>query len=167
MGNGMNKILPGLYLGNYRDSKDPAQLSKYNITHIVSVHESSKPILPDKKYLCLVASDVSTQNLSQFFSETNDFIHEARSNGGNVLVHCLAGVSRSTTIVIAYLMTVSKLAWKECLGAVQQNRPCANPNFGFQRQLLEFQYDNVLEVCCFLFDGWTNIMFSIQDLMFL
>uniref|UniRef100_T1H033 Uncharacterized protein n=1 Tax=Megaselia scalaris TaxID=36166 RepID=T1H033_MEGSC len=39
MGNGMNKILPGLYIGNYRDSKDKKQLESFNITHILSIHD--------------------------------------------------------------------------------------------------------------------------------
>ncbi|CAG4949937.1 unnamed protein product [Colias eurytheme] len=44
MGNGMNKVLPGLYVGNYRDSKDPVQLDKYKITHILSIHDAARRI---------------------------------------------------------------------------------------------------------------------------
>ncbi|CAH2266379.1 jg9141 [Pararge aegeria aegeria] len=44
MGNGMNKVLPGLYVGNYRDSKDPLQLEKYKITHILSIHDAARRI---------------------------------------------------------------------------------------------------------------------------
>jgi atypical dual specificity phosphatase len=42
MGAGMDKILPGLYVGSIKDSKDAEQLSKNNITHIVSIHEDAK-----------------------------------------------------------------------------------------------------------------------------
>ena len=38
----MNKILPGLYLGSLRDSRDSAQLEKNNIKNIISIHEDSK-----------------------------------------------------------------------------------------------------------------------------
>jgi protein-tyrosine phosphatase len=38
-------------------------------------------------YLCIVAADQPDQNISQFFSQSNDFIHEARLNGGAVLIH--------------------------------------------------------------------------------
>lgn len=41
----------------------------------------------DLQYLCLQAADTPSQNLSQFFAQSNDFIHTARINGGNVLVH--------------------------------------------------------------------------------
>lgn len=145
MGNGMNKVLPGLYLGNFRDAKDTVQLAENKITHILSIHDNSRPILMDKVYLCLPVSDSPTQNISQFFSQCNDFIHNARVNGGNVLVHCLAGVSRSVTVVVAYVMTVTELGWRDSLNAVRGARNCASPNFGFQRQLLEFQHENLMQ----------------------
>jgi len=44
------------------------------------------------------------QNLFSHFSSSIDFIHSAGKQGGNILVHCYAGISRSTTMVIAYLM---------------------------------------------------------------
>lgn len=39
------QVLPGLYVGNYRDSKDHQQLEKYNITHIVAIHDSPRRLL--------------------------------------------------------------------------------------------------------------------------
>lgn len=51
----------------------------------------------------------------------------------------LAGVSRSVTLVVAYIMTVTGLGWQEVLAAVKVARPCAGPNLGFQRQLQEFE----------------------------
>lgn len=42
MGAGMNKILPGLYVGSIRDSKDMNQLKANNITHILSVYDDAK-----------------------------------------------------------------------------------------------------------------------------
>lgn len=51
----------------------------------------------------------------------------------------LAGVSRSVTLVVAYIMTLTGLGWQDVLAAVRVVRPCANPNLGFQRQLQEFE----------------------------
>ncbi|KAF3699405.1 Dual specificity protein phosphatase 22-B [Channa argus] len=53
--------------------------------------------------------------------------------------YSLAGVSRSVTLVVAYIMTVTGLGWQEALAAVRVVRPCAGPNLGFQRQLQEFE----------------------------
>lgn len=139
MGNGMNKVLPGFYVGNFRDSKDEKQLEENGITHILSVHDNAKPLRQDKVYLCISASDCPGQDLICHFPESFDFIHAARLEGGNVLVHCLAGVSRSVTIAVAYVMTVTNLTWREALEAVRQVRTCANPNFGFRNQLKEYE----------------------------
>lgn len=143
MGNGMNKILPGLYVGNFRDAKDEEQLKQNNITHILSIHDNAKELLEDKKYLCIIASDCAAQDLSQYFPECIDFIHKARLANGGVLVHCLAGVSRSVTITAAYIMTVTNFGWRDTLQAIRGARNCANPNFGFQRQLQEYENEGL------------------------
>ncbi|XP_037936354.1 tyrosine-protein phosphatase vhp-1 isoform X2 [Teleopsis dalmanni] len=145
MGNGMNKVLPGLYVGNYRDSKDVQQLDKFQITHIVAIHDSPRRLLPDKHYLCVMAADTPDQNLSQYFSVCNDFIHAARLREGNVLIHCLAGMSRSVTVAVAYIMTATNLTWKEALKVVRAGRAIANPNTGFQAQLNEFEAFRLIE----------------------
>ncbi|GLV39449.1 uncharacterized protein CBL_13328 [Carabus blaptoides fortunei] len=145
MGNGMNKVLPGLYVGNYRDSKDPAQLNKYNISHIVAIHDAARRLHSDKHYLCVMASDSPDQNLTQYFTLCNDFIHAARLRDGNVLIHCLAGMSRSVTVAVAYIMSVTNLSWKEALKVVRAGRAVANPNIGFQKQLQDFENTRLTE----------------------
>ncbi|XP_028932005.1 dual specificity protein phosphatase 22-A-like isoform X1 [Ornithorhynchus anatinus] len=139
MGNGMSKVLEGLYLGNIRDSEDRENLAKSKVTHILSVHNNAQPVLEDMSYLCISASDSSSQNLIQHFKECISFIHRCRLHGGGCLVHCLAGVSRSTTILVAYLMTVTDFGWEDCLSAVKAVRSYVSPNFGFQQQLQEFE----------------------------
>lgn len=86
-----------------------------------------------------MAADTPDQNLSQYFSVCNDFIHAARLREGNVLIHCLAGMSRSVTVAVAYIMTATNLNWKDALKVVRAGRAVANPNVGFQTQLQEFE----------------------------
>ncbi|XP_062997152.1 dual specificity protein phosphatase 22-A-like isoform X2 [Elgaria multicarinata webbii] len=139
MGTGMSKVVEGLYLGNIRDSEDRENLVKHGITHILSVHNNAKPVLEDMTYLCISASDSSNQNLMQHFKECIQFIHDCRLHGGGCLIHCLAGVSRSTTILVAYLMTVTDFGWEEGLAATKAVRSYVSPNFGFQEQLQEYE----------------------------
>lgn len=58
----------------------------------------------------------------------------------------LAGVSRSTTILVAYLMTVTELGWEGCLAATKAVRSYVSPNFGFQQQLQEYEATLLQEV---------------------
>ncbi|XP_043364326.1 interferon regulatory factor 4 isoform X2 [Dermochelys coriacea] len=143
MGNGMNKILPGLFLGNFKDARDAEQLSKNNVTHILSIHDGARPMLEGVKYLCIPAADSPSQNLTRHFKESIKFIHECRLRGESCLVHCLAGVSRSVTLVVAYVMTITDFGWEDALSIVRASRSCANPNMGFQRQLQEFEKHDV------------------------
>lgn len=141
----MSKIIPGLYIGNFRDAKDQEQLEANKITHILSIHDNAKKLLEDKEYLCILASDTPSQDLIQFFPECIEFIHKARLDGGAVLVHCLAGVSRSVTVTAAYLMTVTTLGWRDAINAIRGARNVANPNFGFQKQLQIYQNEGLDE----------------------
>lgn len=58
----------------------------------------------------------------------------------------MAGVSRSVTLVVAYIMTVTGRGWVQSLAAVRSVRPCAGPNLGFLRQLEEFENTELAEV---------------------
>lgn len=147
MGAGMDIIVPGLYLGSKNDSEDREQIEKYQITHILSIHDDAKTgPFKNINYLCIQASDYEYQDLSCFFSTAIDFIHDARKEGGNVLVHCMAGVSRSTSIVIAYIMVVTDLSWFDAMNAVRGARKITNPNLGFQKQLVNFGQKNVIKI---------------------
>ncbi|XP_009324795.1 PREDICTED: LOW QUALITY PROTEIN: dual specificity protein phosphatase 22 [Pygoscelis adeliae] len=139
------RILPGLFIGNFKDARDVEQLSKNNITHILSIHDSARPMLEGVKYLCslIPAADSPSQNLARHFRESIKFIHECRLTGEGCLVHCLAGVSRSVTLVVAYIMTITDFGWEDALSVVRAARSCANPNMGFQRQLQDFEKHDV------------------------
>ncbi|XP_077445447.1 dual specificity protein phosphatase 22-A isoform X2 [Stigmatopora argus] len=163
MGNGMNKVVDGLYLGNIRDAENRQSLSENGITHILSVYNNARPVFEDKTYLCIHAADASSQNLLQHFKECIQFIHECRLNGGACLVHCLAGVSRSTTMVVAYLMTVTHYSWDECLTAVKAVRSFVGPNCGFQEQLQEYQTTQVSEYRAWLESSFQANPFKDQE----
>lgn len=68
------------------------------------------------------------------------FIDQERKNG-NVLIHCAAGISRSASLLIAYMMHHYEGSFDNCLMHVMRQRPCVRPNAGFTKQLKEFSRD--------------------------
>lgn len=60
----------------------------------------------------------------------------------------LAGMSRSVTVAVAYIMSTTNLSWKEALKVVRVGRSIANPNVGFQQQLKDFESSRLQEVRC-------------------
>ncbi|KAK9137194.1 hypothetical protein Sjap_007788 [Stephania japonica] len=78
-------------------------------------------------------------DLAQYFDECFEFIEEAKRTGGAVLVHCFAGISRSVTIVLSYLMKKHHLSLSQALEHVKSKRPRASPNLGFLLQLQKLE----------------------------
>lgn len=64
---------------------------------------------------------------------------EARSKNSAVLVHCLAGVSRSVTVTLAYLMHTRALNLNDAFTLVRDRKPDVSPNFHFMQQLHSFE----------------------------
>ena len=58
----------------------------------------------------------------------------------------IAGISRSSTIVAAYLIVVANVGWQDAIQAIRMCRSVANPNYGFQRQLEDFELKKAGEV---------------------
>jgi protein-tyrosine phosphatase len=68
-----------------------------------------------------------------------EFIHSGISSGGNVLVHCAQGKSRSATAVIAYVMATRGLSSLEGQDFVKEHRKMAEPNAKFLEILKSFE----------------------------
>ncbi|XP_074861956.1 dual specificity protein phosphatase 10-like isoform X2 [Carettochelys insculpta] len=140
----LSPILPFLFLGNERDAQDLEQMLSLNVGHVLNVtthlplyHAQSGRL----RYKRLPATDNSRQDLRQYFEEAFEFIEEAHQRGKGVLIHCQAGVSRSATIVIAYLMKHTLMTMSDAYKYVKGRRPIISPNLNFMGQLLEFETD--------------------------
>jgi protein-tyrosine phosphatase len=66
------------------------------------------------------------------------FINNAVSHDENILVHCMAGVSRSTSMVVYYFMKKDHYSFNKALKMVQEGRSVANPNDSFRSQLVQY-----------------------------
>ena len=100
-----NKIIEGLYLGDVYSCSNKYLLKKSGITHILTMAAGMRPLYPkDFIYKWVEVYDIPTENLLPHLPDAIAFIKNGISLGGNVLVHWYAGVSRSASTVIAFLM---------------------------------------------------------------
>eukprot|EP01053_Blabericola_migrator_P001374 Blabericola_migrator_1__1373@NODE_1357_length_4726_cov_203_531015_g911_i0_p1_GENE_NODE_1357_length_4726_cov_203_531015_g911_i0NODE_1357_length_4726_cov_203_531015_g911_i0_p1_ORF_typecomplete_len836_score122_87DSPc/PF00782_20/1_5e29CDKN3/PF05706_12/8_2e05Y_phosphatase/PF00102_27/0_00089Y_phosphatase2/PF03162_13/6_6e03Y_phosphatase2/PF03162_13/0_005Init_tRNA_PT/PF04179_12/0_011DUF442/PF04273_13/0_52Gelsolin/PF00626_22/37Gelsolin/PF00626_22/29_NODE_1357_length_4726_cov_203_531015_g911_i019734480 len=131
-----------LYLAGESVASNLDVLLSNGITHILnSAGDTCPNYFPDKfNYLTFVLQDSRHTNEAMesvlFFAL--DFIKAAISSGGRVLVHCREGVSRSSTLVCAYLMYTQDLSFQAALDKIRSVRESCNPNTGFTFTLLKF-----------------------------
>jgi len=90
------------------------------------LHYSDLPL----KHIVYPLLDHKTQNIGQFFDDFYNII-EANIKNGGILVHCSAGISRSSTLVISYLMRREGWSFKQAIELVRRSRPQVLPNLGF------------------------------------
>jgi protein-tyrosine phosphatase len=134
-----SEVIPKLYLGNYSASRNRDFLASHNVTHILTVAGEIEPEYPAEfVYKIVDIDDWHEEDIAKHFKNCFDFIDQGIQSGG-VLVHCLAGISRSPAIVTAYLMQKHSMALQEALDAVKSKRPIISPNRGFIVQLQEFE----------------------------
>lgn len=119
-------------VGNEGGSKDKIQLKEKGITHILVAAKFYPSQFPDEfVYKSIPLLDFKTENLLRYLEEAIEFIKQ----GEKVLVHGQAGVSRSASIVLAYLMIEKGMRFQEALEYLQKRMPVVSPNSGLQVQL--------------------------------
>ncbi|KAK6747428.1 hypothetical protein RB195_000554 [Necator americanus] len=136
------KILPHLFLGNYETASDEQALKRIGVHYIINVTSNLPNPFEDNPsfhYLRISVDDNSSHNLTQYFSEAIAFIDAAARAGDACLVHCLAGISRSVTVCLAYLMTKNKWSLEDAYDLVLRRNASIAPNFHFMGQLTEYE----------------------------
>lgn len=124
----------GLFVGSVESLTSPI-LEKHGITHIVSLFDDAskkQKRVRDDKVLTIDMDDVCSQELTSIRETIIPFISKASSDGGKVLVHCQAGVSRSATVVAAFLILTRGMNFSSAMSLLRTRRPCVAPNFGFE-----------------------------------
>ncbi|XP_057437932.1 uncharacterized protein LOC130730065 [Lotus japonicus] len=83
--------------------------------------------------------DTESEDLLDYLEVCVDFVDRSRKEGGKVLVHCFAGVSRSAAVITAYLMKTENLSQEDALESLRQKCEFVCPNDGFLEQLKMFE----------------------------
>ncbi|KAG6856260.1 hypothetical protein H0H87_006016 [Tephrocybe sp. NHM501043] len=139
-GRAASLIVSRLYLSDAYTVKNESELVRLGITHVVSILEYTPNIpdlIPQEHKLQITLADRPEADILTHLPSTTDFITSALAEHkeNKVLVHCFQGISRSATVVAAYLIASSSMSAMEAIEQVQARRGIVCPNPGFQKQL--------------------------------
>ncbi|XP_028651675.1 dual specificity protein phosphatase 5 [Erpetoichthys calabaricus] len=134
------EILPFLFLGSAYHASRQDYLKDLHITALLNVSQRATDHFKGQgHYKWIPVEDSHTADISSHFKEAIEFIDCVRQGGGKVLVHCEAGISRSPTICMAYIMKTKKMCLEDAFDFIKQRRSLISPNFGFMGQLLQYE----------------------------
>ncbi|XP_068677151.1 dual specificity protein phosphatase 19-like [Montipora foliosa] len=135
------KVQENLYISSQGGAKNLDELKKHNVTHILNVGSGIENAYPQEfTYKTVEILDLPETKICQHFPTLFDFINLGRKNGA-ILVHCNAGVSRSATVLLGYLMSTRRSTLEESMKILKEARPCVKPNEGFLCQLQDYQQE--------------------------
>ncbi|XP_077202120.1 dual specificity protein phosphatase 13A-like [Paroedura picta] len=140
--NHADEVWPNLFLGDLVIAHNRFGLWKMGISHVLNAAHgmifckgSHGFYGPGIEYYGVPAYDLPSFDLSPYFYPAAEFIQKALSiPGAKILVHCAVGISRSSSLVLAFLMIYHHLSLTEAIKAVKKHR-WIFPNRGFQKQL--------------------------------
>jgi protein-tyrosine phosphatase len=130
-----NIIGTHLYISDYQGASNRSQLFKNKIKHIFNFSSFKLPEYKGIVYHDFPIYDSPDQNILIYFRAV---INEMDKSEGNILINCQAGISRSASMVIAYLMSKG-FTLSQSYGWVRASRNIINPNPGFMNQLKVYE----------------------------
>lgn len=138
-----SEIVPDfLYLGDRIHSSTRKILDDLDITCILNMAEELENTFEGELEYCkLGVGDTLNDNIYPTLKTAVEFIQKAKKHCRKVLVHCNMGVSRSTTAVLAYLISENRIDFEQAFHFVKQQRPIVHPNESFKHQLIHFYTD--------------------------
>ncbi|XP_071502217.1 uncharacterized protein [Diadema antillarum] len=138
---GPTRVLGFLYLGSQQDVMSEECLKRNGINYVLNISKSCPvpEFLPQTHVHRIPVLDNHTEKILPWFDEALEFIDKVRSASGSVIVHCVAGISRSPTVAIAFIMRYLNMNVDEAYKYVKEKRATISPNFNFLGQLLEYE----------------------------
>lgn len=137
----LSQITRSLFISNAVTANSRFMLSSYHITTVISVSvEAVNTVFEGIQYLKVPVADSPSAHLYDFFDPIADRIHSVDMKQGRALLHCVAGVSRSATLCIAFLMKYRHMSLLNAHKWTKLCRPIIRPNNGFWEQLIHYEY---------------------------
>lgn len=137
--NQISKITDNLYLSSFVGTTE-YNLLKFRITCVISAcRETPKVTMKGIESIKLEVQDRPHEYLAKYFDFVADKMNEVIKKNGIVLVHCVAGISRSTSCILAYLMKHKRMRLRDAHTFVKSKRSFVRPNLGFWKQLIDYE----------------------------
>ena len=134
-----NYVTDSLAIGAEGVAHNRSLIKSESFTHILNVSSNNCVIYDNITCLWKNISDSIKQTIFTVLPECVTFIDTALRQGGKVFVHCMAGISRSVTMVMAYYMWAHKMTCMDAYGFIQARRAKASPNLSFMGQLITIE----------------------------
>ncbi len=138
----IHEVYPNLFLSNRNTAENIEIIEEKGINVIICITNGGRSGDVITKYAQMgidyysySLSDVPNSNIKPIADIVVKIIDHYLSLGKKVLVHCEMGISRSVSLVIAYIMQKESKSFEESLHHVRKTRKIANPNIGFISQL--------------------------------
>ncbi|GAA5843368.1 hypothetical protein JCM11251_002461 [Rhodosporidiobolus azoricus] len=135
----MQEVIPQLWIGDYQAAQDLNMLEEKGVSCVVSAMRQEYDAHAGIELHRVAVDDDDRTNIAEHFERTAEFIHAAMERDQGVLVHCQAGVSRSTTLVAAYLMIKHGLNVEQAVEKIRCARAQVEPSDFFMMQLELFE----------------------------
>ena len=122
----MSKIDDHIWIGNVHDVNNKKLLETHGITHVLScAKEIEKPDFPLKAYHQLpITDDKANSRTESLFREGAAVLHRWLDKGHTkVIVHCMGGVSRSVSVVMAYYIIYKGYTYDMAYSVIEKGRP--------------------------------------------
>lgn len=136
------EIVPRLYISDLSIAENPSAMAHLGITHVVSVMRGTVnlPATPvPLSWLQIPITDNPFSELAEHLPRAVHFISSAMQDPrARVLVHCVQGISRSASVVCAFIIKEWNYTPAQAIQFVKSRRPHAEPNPGFVSQLGEY-----------------------------
>lgn len=135
----MTQLTDGLFICGVSSLK-PQLLENCGISCVINCTKEVPNLnAPEGERLKLWLDDTEETDLYSYLDMVVDRIHEIIEEGGKVLIHCVAGVSRSAAFALAYLVKYEHLSLRQAYKFCAVKRPLVRPNLGFWKQLIEYE----------------------------
>lgn len=135
-----SQVHRNIFLGDMDDARAAGSLHALGITHVLNMARTVRCYHPDEfMYTHIEIDDSPRQDIRPHFAEAFAAIDEAARSDRGILVHCVAGISRSVTAVVAWLVEREGSTLACALARVRRLRPIIDPNPGFRLALAEHE----------------------------